>query len=258
MKNEPIHKLKSLILEGQLTEERLKALRFDSRKGVQNLLLRYDDMQKKQQERLQTLEGKWQFERQFCSKENGLIAGVDEAGRGPLAGPVVAAAVVLQYDTRLVGLTDSKQLTVKERNKYYHLIKEVAVCYHISIINHESIDKWNILEATKKAMIESLSKLKPVPTVALIDAVSLPSLFTFPTKEIIKGDDKSIAIAAASILAKVTRDEIMNELDSIYPAYGFSQHKGYGTAEHLKALSQHGLCPYHRRSFAPVKKYMNL
>lgn len=239
-----------------MTAQVLEELRLDNRKGVQKLLLQHDKQQQKKQEQLLAFEQKWSFDQQYYSDANSMIAGVDEAGRGPLAGPVVAAAVVLPKDERLVGLTDSKQLTEHERNTYFDIITEIAICYHVSIVDHETIDEINILEATKKAMSDALTNLDPMPTVGLIDAVRLTNI-PFPTVEIIKGDDKSIAIAAASIVAKVTRDRMMDELDEAYPAYAFAKHKGYGTKEHLDALALHGPSPHHRKSFAPVRKYIS-
>lgn len=256
MRKQPIHMIKTLLQEEKIAQNDLEDLRADERKGVQKILLQYDERQRRKQDQWQDFEQKWQFERQFCHEETSLIAGVDEAGRGPLAGPVVAAAVILPKDERFIGLTDSKQLSAKERNTYFDLIKEIAICYHVSIIDHVTIDEVNILEATKRAMVDALTALAPRPTIGLIDAVHLKSL-PFPTFEIVKGDDKSVAIAAASVLAKVTRDRIMEDLDKAYPCYAFATHKGYGTAGHLDALALHGPSPYHRKSFAPVRKYMN-
>src|SRR5699024_6304476 len=176
------------------------------------------------------------------------IAGVDEAGRGPLAGPVVAACVILPDDFKLLGLTDSKQLDKYKRAHFYHVIKEEAISYHISVINNNIIDDINIFEATKRAMRESVNGLVKQPDYVLIDAVKLKGLAA-PTESIIKGDQKSITIAAASILAKVTRDHYMEELHQLFPMYAFSENKGYGTKRHVEMLREHGISPYHRQSF---------
>lgn len=256
MEKQSIQAIKQMFLQNQIDEVTLVSLRSDERKGVQKLVTQYEKQLAKERALAELYEEKKQFEQQFRSNEDDLIAGVDEAGRGPLAGPVVAAAVILPKDFNLTGLTDSKQLTEQERNTYFDVIKEQAISYHISIIDNARIDRLNILEATKTAMIESLTGLQPAPDVGLIDAVKLPAL-PFPTKDIIKGDDKSISIAAASVLAKVTRDRIMEEVALEFPQYHFDQHKGYGTKQHLEALSLHGPCPYHRKSFGPVRDCMS-
>lgn len=236
----------------QLDEASIDTLRRDERAGIQRLLRQYD----KQIAANEQLEADYlqlvAFENTYRTHANTLIAGVDEAGRGPLAGPVVAASVILPNDFKLLGLTDSKQVTEENRNRFYEEIIKQAISYHISIIDNQIIDKINILEATKRAMTESLLGLDPTPTIALVDAVQLRNT-PFPTEAIIKGDAKSLAIAAASILAKVTRDNIMNEVDKEFPQYGFKKHKGYGTKAHLEALERHGASKYHRLTFAPVR-----
>lgn len=183
------------------------------------------------------------------------IAGVDEVGRGPLAGPVVAAAVILPLRSRLVGVNDSKQLSERERERFFIAIREQAVGIGIGWADVAEIDQLNILEATRLAMRRALEQVVPSADYVLIDAVSLPG-FRIPVRPIIKGDSLSISIAAASIVAKVTRDRLMVEYHDTFPEYGFS-HKGYGTAEHLERLAHHGPCSIHRRSFAPVKIAMN-
>jgi ribonuclease HII len=184
------------------------------------------------------------------------IAGIDEAGRGPLAGPVVAAAVILPLRNRLVGVDDSKQLSERERERYHLAIREQAVGIGIGSADVAEIDQLNILEATRLAMRRALEQLVPSPDYVLIDAVSLPGV-RIPVRPIIKGDSLSISIAAASIVAKVTRDRMMARYHDTFPEYGFLSHKGYGTAEHLERLVHHGPCSIHRRSFAPVKIAMN-
>ena len=256
MENISIQAIKEMFVHNNIDEAKLSQLRLDKRKGVQKLILQYEKQREKALAKEQLYVEKMQFDHQYRLHENDLIAGVDEAGRGPLAGPVVAAAVVLPQDFKLVGLTDSKQLAEKERNTYFEMITANALSYHISVIDNETIDTINILEATKKAMIESLINLDKQPDIALIDAVKLPSL-PFPTRDIVKGDDKSVSIAAASVLAKVTRDRIMDKLALQYPQYYFTDHKGYGTKQHMAALRLHGPCRYHRKSFGPVMKCMN-
>ena len=179
------------------------------------------------------------------------IAGIDEAGRGPLAGPVVAAAVVLPVRCRLSGIDDSKQLSEGERARLYAAILEHAVGMGIGSADVDEIDRLNILEATKLAMRRAIDQLAPPPDYLLIDAVTLPGI-GIPERPIIKGDSLSLSIAAASIIAKVTRDRLMAEYHDMFPEYDFLSHKGYGTREHLQRLVRHGPCPIHRRTFTPV------
>ncbi len=193
------------------------------------------------------------FER--CSHKDGYrcIAGLDEAGRGPLAGPVVAAAVVLPYGLLIPGLTDSKQVPEHERERLFEVIRSRAVCYGVGIADEQTIDEVNILQATIIAMERALQALNPQPDYLLLDAISLPRV-SLPQKPLIKGDCRSHSIAAASILAKVTRDRIMLELHEKYPRYNFQKHKGYGTEEHLSLLSLYGPCDAHRKTFNPVSR----
>ena len=200
------------------------------------------------------------FERELAPSGVRDIAGVDEAGRGPLAGPVVAAAVVLPKEWlrdglpgELEGLNDSKQLTLSQRENFFEILmlrKEVR--FGIASIEPGIIDALNILQATHRAMAEALEKLQPAPSHVLVDGLRVKSLL-FPQTPIVKGDAKSYSIAAASVLAKVTRDRLMMEYHHQWPAYGFAEHKGYGTSQHLSALAAHGPCPIHRRSFAPLR-----
>jgi len=182
-----------------------------------------------------------------------IIAGVDEAGRGPLAGPVTAAAVILDEQNPIAGLADSKKLTAKRREKLFEEINKKAMSVGIGIVDINEIDKDNILQATYKAMFKALGSLKPKPSNALIDGFTLPNQI-IPNEGIIKGDDKIDCIRAASIIAKVTRDKMMEEYDIIFPEYGFAKHKGYGTKEHLDNLYEYKASPIHRRSFRPVKE----
>ncbi len=181
------------------------------------------------------------------------IAGIDEAGRGPLAGPVVAAAVILPVRCRLAGVDDSKQLTEAERDRLYAVILEKAVGVGIGSADAHEIDSVNILEATRLAMRRALDNLAPAPDYLLTDAVTLPAV-TVPGRPIIKGDALSLSIAAASIIAKVTRDRLMAAYHEAFPEYNFLSHKGYGTAEHLQRLARYGPCAIHRRTFAPVRE----
>ncbi|EUJ27372.1 ribonuclease HII [Listeria floridensis FSL S10-1187] len=190
--------------------------------------------------------------KRFIKKKGFLnIAGVDEVGRGPLAGPVVAAAVILPDNFMLLGMNDSKQLSEAKRNDFYEQIMNHAVASGVGIVSHETIDKVNIYEATKIAMTQALDALKVPADYTLIDA--MPLHYSENESSIIKGDAKSISIAAASIIAKVTRDRMMVEFDQLYPGYDFASNMGYGTKKHLEGLRELGPCPIHRLSFAPVK-----
>lgn len=183
------------------------------------------------------------------------ICGIDEAGRGPLAGPVVAAAAVLPKDCQIFYLNDSKKLSEKKRDLLFDEIKEKAVAYGIGIVSPQVIDEINILQATYEAMRQAISQLNVIPEILLNDAVTIPGVDIMQVP-IVKGDAKSVSIAAASILAKVTRDRMMMEYDQIYPEYGFAKHKGYGTAAHIAALKEYGPCPIHRRTF--IKKIVTV
>ncbi len=185
----------------------------------------------------------------------GLVAGVDEAGRGPLAGPVVAAAVILDARNPIVGLNDSKKLTALRRDKLFDEIRAKALCCSVAQASVDEIDQLNILQATLLAMRRAVEGLRLVPGLVLVDGNRLPVL-KVRAEAIVRGDALVPAISAASILAKVTRDRWCAELDVQYPEYGFAGHKGYGTAEHLAALEAHGACPQHRKTFAPVTKVL--
>ncbi|HET7845302.1 MAG TPA: ribonuclease HII, partial [Xanthomonadales bacterium] len=182
------------------------------------------------------------------------IAGVDEAGRGPLAGPVVVAAVVLDPNRRVRGLADSKVLAEDVREKLYEKIVRTALAYHVVAIEVEEIDRINILQATLAGMARALAALVPTPTKALFDGNMLPRELCCPAKAVVDGDAIHGCISAASILAKVTRDRLMRALDDEFPGYGFAAHKGYSTPEHFEALNRLGPCPQHRKSFAPVRR----
>ena len=195
---------------------------------------------------LKRLEAMRAYEKEYdaCS----FICGIDEAGRGPLAGPVVAGAVVLKKDAQILYLNDSKKLSEKRREELYLEIQEKAVSWAVGIAGPERIDEINILQATYEAMREAVSKLSVPPDILLNDAETIPGL-DIPQVSIIKGDAKSVSIAAASVMAKVTRDHMMARYGELYPQYGFAKHKGYGTAAHIAALKEFGPCPIHRRSF---------
>lgn len=194
----------------------------------------------------------WEIENSLYSETVQLICGVDEAGRGPLAGPVCAAAVILPRDLQIPGLTDSKKLTDKKRRELFPVIQEQAIAYGIGLASEQEIDEINILQATFLAMRRALDQLSVRPDLALIDG-NRETDFGLPVKTVVKGDSLSANIAAASILAKVTRDNIMIQLSEQYPEYGFEIHKGYGTKAHYAALTEHGASPVHRRSF--LKKF---
>ena len=188
------------------------------------------------------------FERDYTAKGYTAICGIDEAGRGPLAGPVVAAAVILPLDAEILFLNDSKKLSEARREALFDEICAKAVSYGIGTVSPARIDEINILQATYEAMREAIAKLTPAPDLCLNDAVKIPGV-TLPQVPIVKGDAKSLSIAAASVLAKVTRDRFITSCDALYPEYGFAKNKGYGTAAHIAALKAHGATPLHRRSF---------
>ncbi len=187
-----------------------------------------------------------EYERRFADCE--YICGIDEVGRGPFAGPVMAGAVILPKDEEILYLNDSKKLSAKKRDELYDIICEKAVAWSVARVEPERIDEINILQATFEAMREAVSKLAVRPDILLVDAVHIPDL-DIPQESIVKGDAKSVSIAAASIVAKVTRDRIMEEYAGKYPGYGFEKNMGYGTAEHRQALKELGPTPIHRRSF---------
>lgn len=187
------------------------------------------------------------IENEYKKKGYSLIAGIDEAGRGPLAGPVVSACVIMPLDDIILGVDDSKKISAKKRELLYNQIIDKAIDYSISIINNETIDEINILNATKKSMLECIDKLSIKPDIVFIDAVKLDTKYEI--LPIIHGDALSYSIAAASIIAKVTRDRIMEEYDKEYPCYLFSKHKGYGTKQHIEKLKEFGPSPIHRKTF---------
>ena len=226
--------------------ELIKEYGQDERAGVQKLVnsakkkLEQLEKEKQRTENLKAYEKKYEDYRYIC--------GIDEVGRGPLAGPVVAGAVILPKDCHILYINDSKQLSEKKREELYDIIQKEAVAWAIGVVSPERIDEINILQATYEAMRQAIGKLSVTPGLLLNDAVTIPQI-TIPQVPIIKGDAKSISIGAASIMAKVSRDRMMQEYDSIFPEYDFAGNKGYGSASHIEALKKYGPTPIHRRSF---------
>ncbi|PFG06735.1 ribonuclease HII [Bacillus sp. es.034] len=250
-----ISEIKQLI--GTLTESDpiLEELKQDERKGVQKLLIQLERERKKQAKEKKEFQDLTRYEKELRFQGYTRIAGIDEVGRGPLAGPVVTAAVILPKDFYLAGLNDSKKLSEGKREEYYEYIQRHAISIGVGMVHAEEIDSINIYQATKKAMNEAIVQLPVQPDYLLIDAMKIVS--PYPSQSIIKGDSKSISIAAASIIAKVTRDRMMKEYAEKYPGYAFEKNAGYGTKDHLNGLEQLGVTPLHRKSFAPVKELLH-
>ena len=200
------------------------------------------------------MEDLYTYEKELIDKGIKLIGGIDEVGRGPLVGPVVAACVILPLNYKLEGLTDSKKLSEKKREKFFDILEKDAISIGVGIIDEKKIDEVNIYEATKLAMTEAFNKMKVKPEHVLIDAMPLD--LSVPTTSIIKGDAKSLTIAAASVIAKVTRDHMMDELHEKYPYYNFKKNKGYPTKEHVEAIQKYGIIKEHRKTYGPVKYYI--
>jgi ribonuclease HII len=234
-----------------------RLLKDDSRAGARNLIVKFEKRvlaEEKERRRLETLGF---YERQAMAKGFQLIAGVDEAGRGPLAGPVVAAAVIFPAHGILKGLDDSKKLTPAKREELFGQVRQLAVSVGVGQASVREIDELNIYRAAQLAMERAIGGLKPQPDYLLTDAMPLPKLSVIPQKPLIHGDALSASIAAASIIAKVTRDRLMVDLHEKYPAYGFAGHKGYGTEEHMKAIEEKGPCPEHRLTFGPIMESLS-
>lgn len=225
----------------------------DARKGVQNLIKKYKKADEALAAEKMRLEQMKFFEKKY-EKDYHLICGIDEAGRGPLAGPVVAGACILPKDAEILYLNDSKKLSAARRENLYDEICEKAIAYSVGVVSPQRIDEINILQATYEAMQQAISKLSNMPDLLLVDAVTIPKVL-MKQVGIIKGDAKSVSIAAASILAKVTRDRMMIEFDSVYPEFGFAQHKGYGSAAHIQAIKEYGPSPIHRHTF--IKNFVD-
>jgi len=203
-------------------------------------------MKEREEERLKVLK---EYENKLHETGLDFIAGIDEAGRGPLAGPVVVGIVIMKSDSFIEGINDSKKISESKREKLYEQITEEALAWSVGIVSEKEIDELNILNATKKALSMALDSLEIKPERLLVDALEHMDTKGIPYTSIIKGDAKVYSIAAASIIAKVTRDRIMREYDEVYPEYGFAKHKGYGTAMHIQAIKQHGPCSIHRKTF---------
>lgn len=235
-------------------ESLLELCKKDTRKGVLKLVEKYEKQKAAMVEELERLKKMHEFEDKYSEYE--YIAGIDEAGRGPLAGPVVAASVILPKDCEILYLNDSKQLSAKRRDELFDEIKQKAIAYGIGIVSQGRIDDINILQATYEAMREAIGRMseKQNPDLLLVDAVHIPDV-DIKQIGIVKGDAKSVSIAAASILAKVTRDRFMVEMDKLYPEYGFASHKGYGSKSHIEAIKKYGASPIHRQTF--IKNFVD-
>lgn len=246
-----ISEVKELLL-GNPSSEQLKMLQADERSGVQKLLTAYYKRLEKEAQEKERFTKMLAYEREYYAHGVQYVAGVDEAGRGPLAGPLVIAAVILPRDTFIAGLNDSKQISAAKRDKLYDEIIAKAVAIEVNIVSVSNIDKYNIYAATQRGMAQVLEHLPVQPQVALIDAMPVTAK-NIECVPIVHGDALSASIAAASIIAKVTRDRIMERLDTLFPDYGFAHNKGYGSGAHMQAIAEFGATKWHRRSYEPVK-----
>lgn len=237
---------------GDLLEEVLARYETDARKGVQNIVQRAKKQQNRLQQERERLQQMWIYEHKYQNYQ--AVCGIDEAGRGPLAGPVVAGAVILPENCEILYLNDSKKLSEAKREQLYKEIQEKALAWAVGIVSQERIDEINILQATYEAMRQAVNQLTVTPDLLLVDAVHIPDV-SQKQVGIIKGDAKSVSIAAASIMAKVTRDRLMLQMDALYPEYGFASHKGYGSQAHIAAIRQYGPCPIHRQTF--IKNFIS-
>jgi ribonuclease HII len=252
-----LKEIKNKLEQSKGSEDWITELEQDERIGARKLWTSWKRKQQLLQLERQSHEQKVVFDRSYCSLENELVAGVDEAGRGPLAGPVVTAAVILQNVTEeLIGLDDSKQLSRNKRQELAIAIKRNAIAYSIHFQSVEKIDQLNIYEATKQSMTEAVLSLKTRPNVVLVDAMNLP--IDIKVHSIIKGDAQSLAIAAASILAKTARDEYMDQLHEQFPMYLFNKHAGYGTKLHIEMIEKFGPTEHHRKTFEPIKSILRM
>ena len=246
-----ISEVKELLL-GNPSSEQLKMLQADERSGVQKLLLAYYKRLEKEAQEKERFTKMLAYESEYYAQGVQYVAGVDEAGRGPLAGPLVIAAVILPRNAFIAGLNDSKQLSAAKRDKLYDEIIAKAVAIEVNIVSVSNIDKYNIYAATQRGMAQVLEHLPVQPQVALIDAMPVTAK-NIECVPIVHGDALSASIAAASIIAKVTRDRIMERLDTLFPDYGFAHNKGYGSGAHMQAIAEFGATKWHRRSYEPVK-----
>ena len=247
-----IGEIKKLLAQGSVNPEDLKILENDTRVGVQKLLLSYHNRQQKLARKKAAFIKRFAYEKTFWAK-NETVAGVDEVGRGPLAGPVVTAAVIIDDSFDLTDVNDSKKLSASRRQELYPLILKEAVSVAIGLKSPQVIDEINIYEADRLAMAEAVKNLDVKPDALLVDAMQVP--VKLPQVRLIKGDAKSNSIAAASIVAKVFRDNLMADYAKIYPEYHFDENAGYGTQAHLQALAKYGPTPIHRKTFAPVNSF---
>lgn len=246
-----ISEVKELLL-GNPSSEQIKMLQADERSGVQKLVVAYYKRLEKEAQEKERFTKMLAYESEYYAQGVQYVAGVDEAGRGPLAGPLVIAAVILPRNAFIAGLNDSKQLSAAKRDKLYDEIIAKAVAIEVNIVSVSNIDKYNIYAATQCGMAQVLEHLPVQPQVALIDAMPVTAK-NMECVPIVHGDALSASIAAASIIAKVTRDRIMERLDTLFPAYGFAHNKGYGSGAHMQAIAEFGATKWHRRSYEPVK-----
>lgn len=247
-----IGEIKKLLAQGSVNNEDLSILENDTRVGVQKLLLSYHNRQQKLAKKKAAFIKRFAYEKTFWAKKE-IVAGVDEVGRGPLAGPVVTAAVIIDDSFDLTDVNDSKKLSASRRQELYPLILKEAVSVAIGLKSPQVIDEINIYEADRLAMAEAVKNLDVKPDALLVDAMQVP--VKLPQVRLIKGDAKSNSIAAASIVAKVFRDNLMADYAKIYPEYHFDENAGYGTQAHLQALAKYGPTPIHRKTFAPVNSF---
>lgn len=243
-----IKEIDNMVRSRSEDDEFMVLLSLDHREGVRRLYRQVLGRREKQTAEMLRLTEMTKYERELWCDGITLVAGIDEAGRGPLAGPVAAGAVILPPGSRIVGLNDSKKLSEKKREQLFEEIDQVALAWNVGMASPEEIDNINILQATYLAMQRAVEGLSRTPQYLLIDALRLPGT-QVPQKGIIGGDGLSLSIAAASVMAKVTRDRLMKAVDEEFPQYGFAAHKGYGTQEHMEAIKDNGLCTLHRKSF---------
>ncbi|RMC25176.1 MULTISPECIES: ribonuclease HII [unclassified Lactobacillus] len=247
-----INEIKQLLASKKVSDATLAKLASDPRVGVQKLVVSYQNRQRRLAEKRAAFANRFMYEREFWAKGR-TVAGVDEVGRGPLAGPVVTAAVVIDANFDIIDVNDSKKLSVQKRELLYPKILQKAISVAIGIRDSQVIDQINIYEADRLAMADAVAGLNCKPDALLVDAMTVP--IDIPQKRLIKGDAKSNSIAAASIIAKVFRDRIMADYALIYPEYHFELNVGYGTKEHIAALKKYGPTPIHRKTFAPVNNF---
>lgn len=251
-KHQSIPQIKAAIQQQQLQADDWHTLQNDSRKGVRYLVQQHQKQLRRQQQLQQDFQRRCQFEESFWQQQK-LVAGIDEVGRGPLAGPVVTAAVILKPQQVILGINDSKVLSAAQRQRLYQKIVYQAIAVSVAVGSVQLIDQENIYHATELTMAQAVKHLWLSPQHLLVDAMTIP--LDIPQTKLIKGDARSVSIGAASIVAKVYRDALMSTYAQIYPQYRFDQNFGYGTSQHLTALKEFGPCPLHRKSFAPIKDY---